>query len=79
MVSREEVVITTIVRGLVDRLGRSDHVINADATFEAMGLDDLDLTDLECEIETCLHKSFMVGLKLSDTIRMVVWRLQAGA
>ena len=78
MVSREEVVITAIVRGLIDNLGRLDCAIKADETFKAMGLDELDMAFLEDEIEVCLHKTFMVGLKLSDTIRSIVWRLQAG-
>ena len=78
MVSHDEVIVTAIVRGLVDRLGRKDHRIRNDETFDEMGLDELDINDLECEIECCLHKTFMIGLKLSDTIRSVVWRLQAG-
>ena len=78
VVSHDEVIVTAIVRGLVDRLGRKDHRNRSDETFAEMGLDDLDMTDLECEIECCLHKTFVTGLKLSDTIRSVVWRLQAG-
>ena len=74
---REEVIITAIVRGLVDRLGRKEHPIQSDETFEEMGLDELDMTDLECAIEVSLRKTVPMGINLGDTIVSVVWRLSS--
>ena len=72
---REEVVITAIVRGLVDRLGRKEHRIRSTETFKSMGLDELDMTDLECAIEENLSVSLPTGIRLEETIRDIVRRL----
>ena len=77
MTSREEVVITAVVRNLVDRMGRQDYTIPRDQTFKSMGFDNLDLTDLECGVETYLHKIFLIGIRPDDSIQSLVWRLQA--
>ena len=70
---REEVVITAIVRGLVDRLGRKEHRIRS-TEFKSMGLDELDMTDLECAIEENLSVSLPTGIRLEETIRDIVKR-----
>ena len=67
----------SIVRGLVDRLGKKDRPIRTNESFGSMGLDELDLTELEGAIEIYFHKTLMTGIKQGDTIHSVVHRLQA--
>lgn len=77
MVSREEVLVTAVVRSLVSNLGCGERRIKQTETFRHMELDETDMTYLECAIEVHLHKTLMTGISLDDSIRSVVYRLQA--